>query len=107
MKVGEHTLEAVPQRILRLCNAGLESRALQQEALSALRRALPDEAWCMGTIDPATLMLTGSIGDGYPLKGSGRFLEIEYTEPGVNKYADLARLNPPVGRLVQATGGEL
>jgi DNA-binding CsgD family transcriptional regulator len=75
--------------------------------MAALRRAIPCEAWCIGTIDPATLMITSSIGEGYPMKGSGRFLEIEYTEPGVNKFAQLARRTPPVGRLVQATGGDL
>ena len=34
-------------------------------------------------------------------------LEIEYAELSVNTYAELARRTPPVGRLVQATGGEL
>ena len=75
--------------------------------MAALRRAVPSEGWCIGTIDPATLMITSSIGEGYPMKGSGRFLALEYGEPGVNKYAELARRHPPVGRLVEATNGEL
>ncbi len=107
MKVGKHARELVRERILRLCTAGLDSRTLQTEVMAALRRAVPCEAWCIGTIDPATLMLTGSIGEGYPMKGSGRFLEIEYGEPGPNKYAELARRTPPVGTLVHATGGDL
>ena len=107
VKVGKHARELVRERILRLCTAGLDSRTLQTEVMAALRRAVPCEAWCIGTIDPATLMLTGSIGEGYPMKGSGRFLEIEYGEPGPNKYAELARRTPPVGTLVHATGGDL
>lgn len=107
MKGGRHAAELVRQRILRLCSTGVDSQTLQREVMAALRRAVPSEAWCIGTHDPATLMVTGSIGDGYPMKGSGRFLEIEYGEPGVNKFADLAVRTPPVGRLVQATGGEL
>ncbi len=94
VKVREHTLEQVRQRILRLCNTGLDSRTLQREVMAALRRAVPCDAWCIGTIDPATLMITSSIGEGYPMKGSGRFLELEYGEAGVNKYAELAEAHP-------------
>jgi DNA-binding CsgD family transcriptional regulator len=107
MRVGPRALELVKDRIVRLCGAGLDSRTLQREVMAALRRAMPCDAWCIGTIDPATLMITSSIGEGYPMKGSGRFLEIEYGEPGPHKYAELARRTPPVGTLVQAVGGDL
>lgn len=74
--------------------------------MTALRRAVPCDAWCIGTIDPATLMITGSIGDGYPMKGSGRFVEIEYNEPNIFTYAGIARSKPPTASLHAITGGQ-
>ena len=76
------------------------------EVMTALRGAIACEGWCIATLDPATLMLTSSIGEGFPMKGSGRFLEIEYAEVDFNKFADLARRTPPVGLLSDATGGD-
>jgi DNA-binding CsgD family transcriptional regulator len=105
--VGERAAELVRQRILRLCHAGLDSRTLRLEIMAALREAIPADAWCIGTTDPATLMMTSSVGDGFPMKLAARFVEIEYAEPDFNKFADLARRTPPVGILVTATGGEL
>src|ERR1700716_3734435 len=104
--VGDKASELTRQRVLRLCHAGLDSRTLRLEVMAALRRAIPSDGWCIATIDPATLMLTSSIGDGFPMKGSGRFLEIEYGEQDYNKFADLVRRTPPVGRLGQATRGD-
>jgi DNA-binding CsgD family transcriptional regulator len=105
--VGDRASEVIRQRILRLCHAGLDSRTLRLEIIAALRRAVPADAWCVGTVDPATLMMTSSMGEGLPMKQSGRFTQIEYSEPDFNKFADLARRRPPVGLLVQATGGAL
>ena len=76
------------------------------EVMSALREAIACEGWCIATVDPATLMLTSSVGEGFPMKGSGRFLQIEYAEEDFNKFADLARRTPPVGLLSEATGGD-
>lgn len=97
----------IRQRILRLCHAGLDSRTLRLEIMAALRQAVPADAWCIGTTDPATLMMTSSVGEGFPMKLAARFVEIEYTEADFNKFADLARRTPPVGLLVAATGGQL
>ena len=76
------------------------------KVMKALTEAIASEGWCIATVDPATLMLTSSIGEGFPMKGSGRFLEIEYGEADYNKFADLARRTPPVGVLSEATGGD-
>jgi DNA-binding CsgD family transcriptional regulator len=105
--VGDHASELIKRRILRLCCQGLDSRTLRLEVIVALREAINADAWCIATIDPATLMLTSSIGEGFVMDGSGRFLELEYNEPDFNKFADLARRRPPVARLVPATGGDL
>jgi DNA-binding CsgD family transcriptional regulator len=105
--VGPRAAEMIRQRILRLCHAGLDSRTLRLEIMAALRQAVPADAWCIGTTDPATLMMTSSVGEGFPMKLAARFVEIEYTEADFNKFADLARRTPPVGLLVAATGGQL
>ena len=76
------------------------------EAMQAVKDAVGCDGWCIATVDPATLMLTSSVGEGFPMKGSGRFLQIEYAEVDFNKYADLARRTPPVALLSEATGGD-
>jgi hypothetical protein len=100
-------LELIGQRILRLCHAGLDSRTFQIDVMAALLEAVPADAWCIGTVDPATLMMTSAFGEGFPRDKSARFLQIEYAEEDFNKFADLARSKPPVGLLIPATGGEL
>lgn len=105
--VGGRASDLIRDRIVRLCYAGLGSRTLRIEVMAALREAIPADAWCIGTTDPATLIMTSSVGDGFPMKLAARFVEIEYAQPDYNKFADLARRVPPVGLLVAATGGEL
>src|ERR1700694_3059070 len=99
-------LELIGQRILRLCHAGLDSRTFQIDVVAALLEAVPADAWCIGTVDPATLMMTSAFGEGFPRDKSARFLQ-KYTEEDFNKFADLARSKPPVGLLIPATGGDL
>jgi hypothetical protein len=56
--VGDRASELTKRRILRLCCQGLDSRTLRLEVIVALREAINADAWCIATIDPATLMLT-------------------------------------------------
>lgn len=102
---GSAAVSEVRRRLMRLCGEGLDSRALMLGVLHETRRAIPCQGSCIATIDPATLMLTSSIGEGFPPNLSARFLEIEYSEPDFNKFADLARRTPPVGVLSEAAGG--
>ncbi|HEX6488878.1 MAG TPA: LuxR C-terminal-related transcriptional regulator [Candidatus Dormibacteraeota bacterium] len=100
-------LEVIADRIIRLCGSGLDRRSLVREVMAEIRRVVPCEGWCIATIDPATLMLTSSIGEGFAPQTSGRFLQLEYSEPDFNKFADLARRTPSVGLLGEATGGDM
>jgi DNA-binding CsgD family transcriptional regulator len=104
VKAAVDTNGTVRQRVRLLCSAGLDVGTLERELIVALRRAVPVDAWCIGTVDPSTSMMTGSIGEGYAKDRTDRFFEIEYSEPGVNKFADLARMRPPVGRLSELAG---
>lgn len=102
---GMATVSEIKRRVLRLCRAGLSSRSLMLAVIGEVQRAIPCQGWCIGTVDPATLMLTSSIGEGFPPNLSGRFLQIEYSEPDFNKFAELARQAPHVAVLSKATGG--
>ena len=51
------------------------------------------DAWCFPTADPATLMITGNVGEGLPAEAAPLFFEIEYSREDFNKFAELARFN--------------
>ncbi|MEO6088475.1 MAG: helix-turn-helix transcriptional regulator [Umezawaea sp.] len=64
------------------------------------------EASCWLSLDPSTLMPTGHFA---PQVGSAHLLDLaanEFLEDDVNKFADLARADPPVATVLAATGGE-
>lgn len=93
--------------IVRLCHAGLDSATLRREVMTHVRQVVPTDAWCFPTADPATLMITGNVGEGLPPDAAPRFFEVEYSEDDFNKFAELARRPRPVADLSEATGGDL
>jgi DNA-binding CsgD family transcriptional regulator len=100
-------VERARERIRSLCRAGLDSSALRYEALAELRTVVPAEAWCWPTADPATLLVTGSLGEGIPEEAAPRFFEIEYTLDDFNKFAALATAAEGAATLSTATGAQL
>jgi DNA-binding CsgD family transcriptional regulator len=93
--------------IERVCAAGGESRALCREIAGELRRVIPLDAFCFGTVDPATLLVTDHVMDGMPAGGNDIAAYNEYHVPDVDKFADLARSRGQVGILSRSTGGDL
>jgi DNA-binding NarL/FixJ family response regulator len=93
--------------IVRLCHAGLDPTSLRREVMDQVRQVVPTDAWCFPTADPATLMITGNVGEGLPPEAAPRFFEIEYSLEDFNKFAELAGRTTPVASLSEATGGEL
>lgn len=93
--------------IVRLCHRGLDSVTLRREVMAHVRRVVPTDAYCFATADPATLMITGNVGEGLPDEAAPHFFEVEYSQEDFNKFAELARRNDPVGDLAEATGGDL
>jgi hypothetical protein len=58
--------EMARQQIVRLAHAGLDSAALGRAVAARLRRAVPAEAYGFATVDPATMLLTGSVRENIP-----------------------------------------
>ena len=70
------TAEQTAQEIIRLCRSGLDSVTLRQAVARRLRKAVPFDACCWGTIDPTTLLITSEVSDVYLLKDT---YEVERT----------------------------
>jgi DNA-binding CsgD family transcriptional regulator len=102
----EDAAERTRRSIIRLCHAGLDSRALRSAVLQRLRAVLPFEASFFATADPATLLYTGAVRDGLPPEASPRFVANEFLQEDVNKFASLAGAGRSVATLGEATGGD-
>ena len=84
------TLSLTAQRVLRdvdvLARAGLDLQEFLDEALQSVGRAVPHVGACMGTVDPSTLLLTGTVKFG-ELRGNDErdhewgLMEFGHTEP--------------------------
>jgi DNA-binding CsgD family transcriptional regulator len=94
------------RELIRLCHAGLDSWTLRIEIMKRLRTVIPIDVSFFTTADPATLLFTGAVVDELE-STTPRFIENEFLQEDVNKFAWMARNNIPVGNLVQATQGEL
>lgn len=99
--------ERIRCELIRLCHAGLDSRTLRIEIMKRLQTVIPLDLSFFTTIDPATLLLTGVVGDETLLRASPQFLENEFLQTDVNKLAWMVKSNTSVMNLVQATQGEL
>ena len=99
--------EQTRREIIRLCHAGLDSRALRIEIMKRLQTVIPIDVSFFATADPATLLFTGAVVDDILMHVTPQFLENEFLQTDVNKLAWMARSNTPVINLVQATQGEL
>lgn len=93
--------------LIGLCHAGLDSRTLRSEIIKRLRTVIPIDLSFFSTADPATLLFTGAVLDDILMHATSEFIDNEFLQSDVNKFAWMARSNTPVMSLVQATHGEL
>jgi DNA-binding CsgD family transcriptional regulator len=91
--------------IVRTAHAGFDAQRLRGEVLQRLRAAVPFEAVCFPTADPATLMITGNVGEGLPPDSARAFFRVEYGNDDFNKFATLARSRNRVRTLSEASKG--
>jgi DNA-binding CsgD family transcriptional regulator len=99
--------EQTRRELIRLCQAGLDSRTLRIEIIKRLRTVIPIDLSFFTTADPATLLFTGAVVDDLLLRTTSEFIANEFLHSDVNKFAWMARNNTPVMSLVEATQGEL
>jgi DNA-binding CsgD family transcriptional regulator len=98
--------EQTRRELIRLCHAGLDSHRLRIELIKRLRTVVPIDVSFFTTADPATLLFTGAVIDELA-SATPRFIENEFLQNDVNKFAWMARHKLPVGDLLEATQGEL
>jgi DNA-binding CsgD family transcriptional regulator len=98
--------EPVQQGLDSLSRSGLGWREFVREAIELLGTVIPNDAACIGPVDPGTGLLTGSVKRNIGDERDAEFLEHEYVTDDVNLFRTLARRQNPVGILVDDTDGD-
>jgi DNA-binding CsgD family transcriptional regulator len=98
--------QTVRQDLLRLCHQGLDWVTLARRASARIGRVVPHESCCWHTVDPATLLLTGSFVHHLADGGFSLFTQCEYAREDVNQWSFLAQCPWPVGILTRVTHGD-
>lgn len=92
--------------IVRLARRGLDWVTFSTQVTDALRQALPFDRSCWHTVDPGTVLFTGSLNQNVACSGSW-LAEHEYVVEDVNKWWFLARTHRRAGATSLATHGDL
>ena len=92
--------------IARLGQSGLDWVSFSTQATEALRRVVPFQRCCWHTVDPGTVLFTGSVNQNVGCSGSW-LAEHEYVVEDVNKWWFLARSGRRAGATSLATYGDL
>jgi DNA-binding CsgD family transcriptional regulator len=98
------------REVIRAAHEGVDWVTMTDLVGAAIRRAVPFGFHCWGTIDPATLLLTGAVArdagaEMDVAEGLGLLPRLEYRSHDVIQWAFLARQRFPAGILSQATHG--
>lgn len=103
----EYRAESARAGLHSLARAGLVLDEYLDEALVLIRRAVPADAACIATVDPASLMLSASHRHDLESSGGSDFFYYEYAVgEDVSLFADLARRPFGVGILHDETHGD-
>jgi DNA-binding CsgD family transcriptional regulator len=94
------------EQIVRLARARLDWVTFAAEATEVLRRAVPFDRSCWHTVDPGTVLFTGTLHQNIGCSGSW-LAEHEYVVEDVNKFWFLARSGRLAGATSIATHGDL
>jgi DNA-binding CsgD family transcriptional regulator len=81
---------------------------LVEGAMRLASTVVPADGWTLHTLDPATLLATGSVNENrFDAAARKRLYELEYGGDDVSRYSALARELTPVSLLSSATKDEL
>ncbi|NDK91103.1 helix-turn-helix transcriptional regulator [Gordonia desulfuricans] len=95
--------ESARASIDALARSGLPWGEFGIESMEILRRAIPFEGVCFGSIDPATDLVTGSVKIGIDAPCEVEFAHHEYVEDNISLFTDLANREFPVSILHEET----
>lgn len=95
------------RRLVELCGAGLDSVAFRRQLRRELEGLVPFDAYCVNTVDPTSLLITSSIGDGLSAAAARRWFELEESGEDFNRLTELARGEKQVRSVAQATSGDV
>lgn len=87
------------------CYAGLDVPSLRAEALCRLRAVVSVDAAFFATVDPVTMLFTSAVAEEPLAEVTPLFLDNEFGDADVNRFAELAGSRDPVGSLDTATHG--
>lgn len=90
----------------RLSREGLDLQSFRVAALAQLRRVLTVDAAFFASVDPATLLFTSAFAEAPLAAVTASFVDNEFGQRDVNKFAGLAAALDPVGTLDHATRGD-
>jgi DNA-binding CsgD family transcriptional regulator len=92
--------------LIRRCYVGLNADELREDVLRRLRPIMSIDAAFFATVDPATLLFTSALAEDPLGTATPMFLDNEFGQDDVNKFASLAEGRDQVGSLDHATVGE-
>jgi DNA-binding CsgD family transcriptional regulator len=99
-------VERQVDELRRRCYLGLDTASLRREVLARLRRLVPIDAAFFATVDPETLLFTSVVIEEPLGSATELFLQNEFGQDDVNKFAALARADDAVSSLDGATDGD-
>jgi DNA-binding CsgD family transcriptional regulator len=92
--------------VQRACRTGTGPVGVERAVAAALATAVPYDAWCGLTLDPASILPTGGFHEeGVPAPYLPRLVEIETRGDDVLALPNLARAREAATTLAEATGG--
>ena len=106
LKVDSDQLRRTRDDVVRLSRRGHDWVTFATEATEMVRRVVPFDRSCWHTVDPGTVLFTGSLSQNVGCSGSW-LAEYEYAIEDVNKWWFLARSGRRAGATSLATHGAL
>ncbi len=95
-----------PAAMERLGDEGLDLAGFRDECLRQLRSLLSVDAAFFATVDPVTMLFTSALAEEPLAEVTTLFLDNEFGQTDVNKFARLAASHEAVGSLDLATNGQ-
>jgi DNA-binding CsgD family transcriptional regulator len=97
------------RQLAAIARSGLDAPDVQAAAIEVIGRVVPFDATCWATVDPDTLLLTGSVTVAFDPSPEleARFAEIESSGGDLNPFRELAADPTAVARLSDAGGRAL